>query len=73
MEVVDGKLKTRTHLHLVDQDKVLLAIDIGAFNIIVQGMIVLELLILCQVEIDMHDIGVRDISLYIPLECFQQF
>lgn len=50
MEVVDSKLKPRTHLHLVDQNKVLLAIDIGAFNIIVQDMVVLELLILCQVK-----------------------
>ena len=72
MEVVDGKLKTRTHLHLVNQNKVLLAIDIGAFNIIVQDMVILEFLILCQVEIDMHDICVRDICFYIRLECFQQ-
>ena len=72
MEVVDGKLKTRTHLHLVDQNKVLLAIDIGAFNIFVQDMVVLELLVLCQVIIDMHDICVRDICFYIPLESFQQ-
>lgn len=72
MEVVDSKLKPRTHLHLVDQNKVLLAIDIGAFNIIVQDMVVLELLILCQVKIDMHDICVRDICFYIPFERFQQ-
>ena len=72
MKVIDGELKAGAHLYLVDQDKVLLAIDIGAFNIIVQDMVILEFLILCQVEIDMHDIGIRDICFYIRLECFQQ-
>ena len=64
--------KARAHLHFVDQNKILLAIDIGAFNIIIQNMIILELLVLCQVEIDMHDICVRNICFYIPFERFQQ-
>ena len=72
MEVVDGKLKIGAHLHFVDQDKVLFAIDIGAFNIIIQNMIILELLVLCQVEIDMQDICVRNICFHIPFEGFQQ-
>ena len=72
MEVVDGKLKIGAHLHLVNQDKVLLTIGIGAFNIIIQNMIILELLVLCQVEIDMHDVCVRNICFHIPFEGFQQ-
>ena len=33
---------------------------------------VLELLVLCQVEIDMHDICFRNICFHIPFERFQQ-
>ena len=72
MQTVYRQFKILAQLNFVYQNKIACAWNVTAFDIIVQRVIVFEIFKFRKVEIDMHDIGIRNVACNISLERFQQ-